>query len=1152
MTYPDDASALVGKVLNGLDDGLHSWRRSAAPRFVRRCLASFRRVLLRHNYSEAAATALVGSPAAQGAWPRIKGEVVEAPRRGVDVRAAALLGTFLLNATVAAPKLEEVLGSVLISDLQKLGVLWRPSPESGWQSTVQLAPVDVRKPFAASMFFFVDWDELRPWHQVMTVTIDSYALLRAQALLPLQAAPKRVLDLCAGSGVQGLYAAKRFAAAATLVDLNPRAVRFAKANVLLNQVSKVTLHHGNLFEALPNRCRDEIARYSPTLDCSHGLFDLILANPPYVPSTGGGQMFVSGGDRGEDVTARILRGAPKALGSGGRLLLVANLANVDGNYQAKLRRWWNPRQANDVKLNMSADVLHGDVWTPEAYAAGFIGSDMARASFRRLLRSSGVTSMTNGFVFVKALRELGSDLRCHGAVRGVPGLWHALVDEAHSGHQRAADLVSHVLTESGIACVHTLEMFASALHVSENGNQRAQSFDLATCCTTATQAVGAIVLGCEPQDLACFLGSYAVNRLRAPTRIDAMNDELFIADTDNHRVLRVSNSSVEVVSGTTGIAGCRPEQLRSPQGVATDSSGFLYVADTGNHRIQKFAVAAGDRIGLTVAGECCCPSVDGGGIPLGGSGLHELDGPRGLVIDVATGALVVADTGNQRVLAFGGVGYEQRRAPGASCAYGVSCSVRLFGAVALSAQQSQVVIVKRDVADPSSSPCGSINCSFAHWPGVTNPQLVGGQFFDTYDLGMPHGPPNSSVSGLGEYAICWSEAPSTACVGYPCSEDNSCSNGTAWLCNGAQPLGLVRKVWHNLPGKTLADLLAVAAFPDSPDLEEFATALTSAANYGDNYGQMFYGLFVAPETGSYVFEITSDENSELRISDAFNDTQGQVVAYISEAQTWYQGPFLRQGYAPGPDAWDSFPTQSGSYYMEAGHLYYLEVLHKERVQSDHLIAGVRLPSGIVHRPIPASFFDAVVCTQGFPVGLAVVHDCTGRKTGQSCTAQCRGGWSGAQQTFVCDGVGILHGRDPVCTAVQCEEYSVEVGSLFMHGVWDEVDCSNMEGIKCDDQLRSWSGPENCASRVVTAGNSCRDYCLARGRGCVKSSAMTLQLHGRQLEEINCPCALPGMPVCHNAEKGELDSINLLAAGQLKYDSLATNLYGSLTIACWRL
>ncbi|CAE7728992.1 prmA, partial [Symbiodinium necroappetens] len=154
-----------------------------------------------------------------------------------------------LNATVAAPELEEVLGSGLIADLQRLGILWRPAPQSGWQSTVQLAPVDLQKPFArVSMFFFVDWDELRPWHQVMTVTIDSYALLRAQALLPLQAAPKRVLDLCAGSGVQGLYAAKRFAAAATLVDLNPRAVRFAKANVLLNQVSKVTLHHGNLFE----------------------------------------------------------------------------------------------------------------------------------------------------------------------------------------------------------------------------------------------------------------------------------------------------------------------------------------------------------------------------------------------------------------------------------------------------------------------------------------------------------------------------------------------------------------------------------------------------------------------------------------------------------------------------------------------------------------------------------------------------------------------------------------------------------------------------------------------------------------------------------------------------------------------------------------
>ena len=60
--------------------------------------------------------------------------------------------------------------------------------------------------------------------------------------------------------------------------------------------------------------------------------------------------------------------------------------------------------------------------------------------------------------------------------------------------------------------------------------------------------------------------------------------------------------------------------------------------------------------------------------------------------------------------------------------------------------------------------------------------------------------------------------------------------------------------------------------------------------------------------------------------------------------------------------------------------------------------------------------------------------------------------------------------------------------------------------------------------------------------------MTLQLHGRQFDEINCPSALPAMPVCHKDERGKHARINLLAAGQLKDDSLATNLYGSLTIA----
>ena len=47
---------------------------------------------------------------------------------------------------------------------------------------------------------------------------------------------------------------------------------------------------------------------------------------------------------------------------------------------------------------------------------------------------------------------------------------------------------------------------------------------------------------------------------------------------------------------------------------------------------------------------------------------------------------MVADTGNHRVLAFGGTGYEQLSSPASSCAYGVACTVRLFGAVTMAAR----------------------------------------------------------------------------------------------------------------------------------------------------------------------------------------------------------------------------------------------------------------------------------------------------------------------------------------------------------------------------------------------------------------------------------------------------------------------------------
>jgi len=84
-------------------------------------------------------------------------------------------------------------------------------------------------------------------------------------------------------------------------------------------------------------------------------------------------------------------------------------------------------------------------------------------------------------------------------------------------------------------------------------------------------------------------------RLYAPhgVAVDA-DGNLYVADTDNSRVRKVSNGLITTVAGSgAGFGGdngpATTAQLNDPAGVAVDSSGNLYIADTENSRIRKVA-----------------------------------------------------------------------------------------------------------------------------------------------------------------------------------------------------------------------------------------------------------------------------------------------------------------------------------------------------------------------------------------------------------------------------------------------------------------------------------------------------------------------------------------------------------------------------------
>lgn len=135
--------------------------------------------------------------------------------------------------------------------------------------------------------------------------------------------------------------------------------------------------------------------------------------------------------------------------------------------------------------------------------------------------------------------------------------------------------------------------------------------------------------------------------LPAGVAVDAAGN-LFIADTANHRIRRVSGGTITTVAGngTSGFSGdggpATSAALNGPYGVAVDSSGNIYIADTGNNRIRKIS---GGNI-ATVAGNGTAGLSGDGGPAIGAA----LNSPHGVAVDGA-GNVFIADTGkgNSRI-----------------------------------------------------------------------------------------------------------------------------------------------------------------------------------------------------------------------------------------------------------------------------------------------------------------------------------------------------------------------------------------------------------------------------------------------------------------------------------------------------------------------
>jgi hypothetical protein len=158
-----------------------------------------------------------------------------------------------------------------------------------------------------------------------------------------------------------------------------------------------------------------------------------------------------------------------------------------------------------------------------------------------------------------------------------------------------------------------------------------------------------------------------------PEGIAVSGSDVYVADYSNERIdeFTTSGSFVEafgwgVVPGAAGFdvctsvcqvgqAGGGAGEFYGPNGVATDSSGDVYVADYYNNRVDEFS-STPQFIGAwgwgvadgTSQFEACTSSCQGG---VGGSGAGELQGPDAIAVN-GSGDVYVTDNYNARVSEF--------------------------------------------------------------------------------------------------------------------------------------------------------------------------------------------------------------------------------------------------------------------------------------------------------------------------------------------------------------------------------------------------------------------------------------------------------------------------------------------------------------------
>ena len=180
------------------------------------------------------------------------------------------------------------------------------------------------------------------------------------------------------------------------------------------------------------------------------------------------------------------------------------------------------------------------------------------------------------------------------------------------------------------------------LYIADTGNHRVRSITAAGIIST--------IAGKDSSGFSGDGGLATTAKLNAPTAVFARGGFVYIADTGNNRIRRISSAGIiSTIAGKDTTAGLFLDDttatvatLKAPRGLYVDRSNNVYIADTDHHRIRK--LTATDSTLTTLAGNGSPGFSGDGDLPTNA----RLAFPTSVVVDTF-GTVYIADRFNHRI-----------------------------------------------------------------------------------------------------------------------------------------------------------------------------------------------------------------------------------------------------------------------------------------------------------------------------------------------------------------------------------------------------------------------------------------------------------------------------------------------------------------------